>query len=120
LKYLDYARLRDETWITTEVFPLFATSTNHNPSMTWLDLKTLLCALEGVPLPSLFATRCFPRFGTSFSSLHLYLQPLFINRNQQRYLNRDRELEEVRRQVEHAQGVTHRPRVNRRSVEIEK
>ncbi len=100
LKYLDYARLRDEAWVATHVFPIFA-SIEH---MSWSSLKLLLCAIEGIYLPGLFSTIPirFPTFAapitdqSTFTKLHLFLQPLFINRNQIRYLNREKDLDMIR------------------------
>lgn len=119
LKYLEYARLRDETWVTNSVFPLFA----HNQSlMSWPALKLLLCAIEGIYLNALYDVHPIPGYTPDhegFTRLHLFLQPLFISKNHARFLNRERDLESMRREEESRRGFTHRPRLNRRSIEID-
>jgi hypothetical protein len=45
LKYLGYSRLRDEKLVTSTIFPIFAFQSD---TMSWYDLKVLLCALEGI------------------------------------------------------------------------
>ena len=78
LKYLDYARLRDETWITKVVFPVFSNPESNN--MSWASLKLLLCGIEGIFLTSKFAIQNLQapygriRDHGAFTKLHLFLQ----------------------------------------------
>jgi len=47
LKFLDYATAKDELYVTTEVFD----SLLLDSLLSWVDLKFLLAAIEGIYLP---------------------------------------------------------------------
>lgn len=102
LKYLDYATVKDEGFITKEVFRYFASDLLY-----YNDLKLLVCAIEGIYIPDFFSNKKVVlgaqgsaqleiKDKESFAKLHLVMQRLFINKNQARYINRQRDLSILR------------------------
>jgi hypothetical protein len=56
----------------------------------------------------------------AFLSYHLTLQPLFITKNHQHYLNRDNFLASLQSQLDKKQGISHKPTLSQRSQQLAK
>lgn len=92
LKYLDYATLRDEEFVKKSVHLMI----KNGPLLSWDDMKLLIAAIEGIYLENSFKERYVSADGEThrikldtkenFLLLHLSLQRLFINKNNQRFL----------------------------------
>lgn len=115
LKYLDYATVKDEAFVRSELYQAFG-----GQPLTWDHLKAVLCAIEGVYLESLFQGQSYQgrviETGEDFKRVHAQLSRLLMNKNNARFVNRKAELEEMRAKQDAAEGVTHRPRIDRRSA----